>query len=111
MHDIRMSLFDLIEEHHRVGAPPHRFGKLTALFVANITRRRTNQARPGEFLHVLRHVDLNQSPSERARNVFPTPVGPRKMNEPIGRRGSFRSARERLNALLMAITASSWPIT
>ena len=33
------------------------------------------------------------------------------MNDPIGRRGSFRSARERLNALLMAITASSWPMT
>ena len=30
MHDIRMGLFDLIEEHNRVGAPSHRFGKLTA---------------------------------------------------------------------------------
>jgi transposase, IS6 family len=40
---------------------------------------------------------------ERARNVFPTPVGPMKMNDPIGRRGSFRSARDRLNALLMAL--------
>src|SRR6476620_11719648 len=87
MHDIRMSLFDLIEEHNRVGAASNRFGKLTAFFVAHIARRRTDQARPGEFLHVLRHVD------------------------PIGRRGSFRSARERLNALLMAITASSWPMT
>jgi len=29
--------------------------------VAHIARRRTDQARPGEFLHVLRHVDLNQS--------------------------------------------------
>ena len=31
-----MSLFDLIEEHHRVGAPSNRFGKLTAFFVAHI---------------------------------------------------------------------------
>ena len=61
MHDIRMSLFDLIEQHNRVGAPSNRFGKLTAFFVAHIARRRTDQARPGEFLHVLRHVDLNQS--------------------------------------------------
>jgi hypothetical protein len=61
MHDIRMSLFDLIEQHNRIGAPTNRFGKLTAFFVADIARRRTNQARPGEFLHVLRHVDLNQS--------------------------------------------------
>ena len=51
------------------------------------------------------------SASVRARKVLPTPVGPRKMNEPIGRRGSFRSARERRSALLMAVTASSWPMT
>ena len=42
---------------------------------------------------------------------FVEKLKPRKMNDPIGRRGSFRSARERLNALLMAITASSWPMT
>ena len=42
---------------------------------------------------------------------MPTPVGPRKTNEPIGRRGSFRSARERRSALQMATTASSWPMT
>ena len=47
----------------------------------------------------------------RARYVFPTPVGPRKRKEPIGRFGSFRSARERRSALEIAITASSWPIT
>ena len=51
------------------------------------------------------------SAKERARNVFPTPVGPKKTKDPIGRRGSFRSARDRLKALLMAITASSWPMT
>jgi hypothetical protein len=56
-----MSLFDLIEEHNRVGAPSNRFGKLTAFFVAYIARRRTDQARRGELLHVLRHVDLHQS--------------------------------------------------
>ena len=39
MHDIRMSLFDLIEQHHRVGAPSHRFGKLTAFLVADVARR------------------------------------------------------------------------
>ncbi len=47
------------------------------------------------------------SASVRARNVLPTPVGPRKMNEPIGRRGSFKSARLRRSALLIATTASS----
>ena len=44
----------------RVGAPSNRFGKLAALFVAHIAGRRADQARRGKFLHVLRHVDLNQ---------------------------------------------------
>src|SRR5271165_5593792 len=119
MHDIRMSLFDLVEQHNGVGAPSHRFGKLTAFFVAHIARRRTDQARPGEFLHVLRHVDLNQSVGVTKHELrqgtrqkrFSDAGWTQEMNDPIERRGSFRSARERLNALLMAITASSWPMT
>ena len=42
------------------------------------------------------------------RYVFPTPEGPRKMNEPIGRRGSFRArarathgARDRLDRIVL----------
>src|ERR671917_496355 len=31
----------------------------------------------------------------RASSVFPTPEGPRKMNEPVGRLGSLRPARDR----------------
>src|SRR6266567_3547611 len=46
-----------------------------------------------------------------ARKVLPTPVGPRKINEPIGRRGSFKSARERRSAFEIATTASSCPTT
>ena len=45
--------------------------------------------------------------SARAVSVFPTPVGPRKMNEPIGRLGSLSPARERLTAFETACTASS----
>ena len=48
------------------------------------------------------------SDSARASSVLPTPEGPRKMNEPPGRRGSFRPARVRLIAWEMATTASSW---
>src|SRR2546422_4823452 len=33
--------------------------------------------------------------SARASSVLPTPVGPQKMNEPIGRLGSFKPARLR----------------
>ena len=51
------------------------------------------------------------SASARASRVFPTPVGPRKMKEPIGRSGSLSPERERRKAREMAEIASSWPIT
>ena len=47
----------------------------------------------------------------RASSVFPTPVGPRKRNEPIGRFGSLMPARARTTASATARTASSWPTT
>src|SRR5437870_12352821 len=50
------------------------------------------------------------SASARASSVFPTPVGPRKMNEPTCRFASFRPARERRIARDTAATASSWPM-
>ena len=53
----------------------------------------------------------SNSTSARAlqSSVLPTPVGPRKMNEPIGRLGSCRPERLRRTALATASTASSWP--
>jgi hypothetical protein len=51
------------------------------------------------------------SASARASSVFPTPVGPRKMNEPIGRFGSLSPARARRTALETMPIASSWPMT
>ncbi|MNQ97933.1 hypothetical protein D3C85_1136040 [compost metagenome] len=44
-------------------------------------------------------------------SVLPTPVGPRKRKEPLGRLGSDSPARERRTALATATTASFWPIT
>ena len=49
--------------------------------------------------------------SERASSVLPTPVGPEKMNDPIGRRGSLRPARLRRMERASALIASSWPTT
>ena len=51
------------------------------------------------------------SASERATSVFPTPVGPRKMNDPIGRFGFLSPARERRMARVTVFTAWSWPMT
>src|SRR5699024_2759215 len=46
----------------------------------------------------------------RANSVLPTPVGPKKMKEPIGRLGSIRAARARITAFEIAFTASACPI-
>src|ERR671926_123405 len=48
------------------------------------------------------------SASARTSSVLPTPVGPRKVKEPIGRRGSFRPARarDRLLAGLLRLPAA-----
>ena len=51
------------------------------------------------------------SASAFVSSVLPTPVGPRNMNEPIGRFGSCRPARERRTAVATARTASAWPTT
>ena len=46
-----------------------------------------------------------------ASSVFPTPVGPRKIKLPMGRRGSLKPERERRMASATATTASSWPMS
>ena len=47
----------------------------------------------------------------RAVSVFPTPVGPRKINEPMGRLGSESPDRARRTALATSSRASSCPTT
>ena len=54
-----MRLFDLIEKHNTVGMAAHSLGQLTALLIADISRRRTDQTRYAEFLHILGHVDTD----------------------------------------------------
>ena len=46
-----------------------------------------------------------------ANCVFPTPVWPKNINEPIGLLGSFNPALFRCIAFVIFWTASSWPIT
>ena len=53
------------------------------------------------------HHQTSLQLSALANSVLPTPVGPKKMNEPIGRFGSFNPARARRTALEIAVTASS----
>ena len=57
---VRVRLLDLVEQHHRVGLAAHLLGELAALLVAHVARRRADQARDRELLHVLGHVDADQ---------------------------------------------------
>ena len=77
--------------------PPHSLCQLPAFLIAYIARRRADQAGYGVFFHVFCHVDANDvafiikqgaSANALASSVFPTPVGPKNRNEPMGRLGS-----------------------
>ena len=56
---VRMRLLDLVEQDHAVRTPPYGFGQVTAFLVADIARRRTDQARDRVLLHELAHVDAH----------------------------------------------------
>ena len=66
-----------------------------------------------KFGHVTRIKALSSSNMNSAKalvsSVLPTPVGPRKINEPMGRFGSEMPARERRIVSEIFLTASSWP--
>ena len=51
-----MSLFNLIKEHYRVRFSSYLFGKLSALFKAYISRRRTDKFRHRVLLHIFTHI-------------------------------------------------------
>ena len=55
-----MRLFDFVEKHDAVRAPPHRFGELTRLVVPGVAGRRAEQARDGVRFGELREIDANQ---------------------------------------------------
>src|SRR6185436_12571914 len=60
---------------------------------------------------MLLSLSNRNSARARANSVLPTPVGPRKINDPIGRCGSLSPERARMTASAVAWTASSWPMT
>ena len=56
-----MGLFDFIEQNHGIGTTTNTLGELTAFFKTDVSRRGANQPADVVLLHVLGHVDLNQS--------------------------------------------------
>src|SRR5437870_12656015 len=59
--DIRMRLLDFVEQHYRVRCALHALGKLSALFVAYVSRWRTDQLRKRVLLHEVVHIEADQS--------------------------------------------------
>src|SRR6185436_4759694 len=57
--DFWMGFLDFIEKDHGVRTAPHGFGKLPALFVADVPGRGPDETCDGMTLRVLRHVDAD----------------------------------------------------
>ena len=55
-----MRLLDLVEEDHGVGPAADGLRQAPSLLVADVARRRADETRHGELLHVLAHVDAHQ---------------------------------------------------
>src|SRR5579885_2450038 len=110
-----MRLLDLVQQNDAVRAAAHLLGQLAALVIAHVAWRlpkRRETVCGSMYSDISRRIMLSSPPkssaaSAFASSVFPTPVGPRKRNEPIGRFGSFRPARERRMARATAAMASS----
>ena len=57
-----VGIHDLIQKNHSIGPAPDLFSKLTALFIAHVSRRRADQAADGVLFLILRHVDADHRP-------------------------------------------------
>ena len=57
---VGVGLLDLIQQHHGVRPPAHRFGQHAAFAVTHVARRRSLQGGNGVRLLELRHVDGDQ---------------------------------------------------
>ncbi len=64
---------------------------------------------PMSMRTIARSSSKRNSAKARASSVLPTPVGPMKMKDPIGRLGSCRPDRDRRTAFDTYWTASSCP--
>jgi hypothetical protein len=93
-----VGLLDLVEQHDRVGAAADLLGELAALLVADIAGGRADQAADtlcfSMYSDMSRWMSASSSPNMNSASalessVLPTPDGPTKMKEPIGRFGSF----------------------
>ena len=66
---VRMRLLDFVEQQHGVRRLADRVDQQSALFVADVARRRADQARHRVLLHVLRHVEAQELDLQHARQL------------------------------------------
>ncbi len=98
---IRVCLFDLIEQHNGIRLAAHGLGQLTALIIAYISRRRTDQTRHGVLLHILGHIETDQG-------IFVTEHGFRKRLAQLGLAYAGRAEEnERADGALRIMQADS----
>ena len=92
------------------------FRQLSALIISDISRRRSDQigtrsispcTHSYRYAPYYSHHQTDSAASAFASSVLPTPVGPRKRNEPIGFVGSLIPALERMIASVTCSTPSS----
>ena len=57
--DVRMGLFDFVEEDDAVRTTADGFSELAPFIIADISRRSPDQAGYGMFFHVFRHIDTD----------------------------------------------------
>ena len=62
--EVRMGLFDLVEQQHAMGMLVDRVGQQPALVEADIARRRADQPRNRVALHIFGHVEARQLEAE-----------------------------------------------
>ena len=63
--DVRMRLFDFVEQHDAVGMRADGVDEQSALLEPDVPRRRADQPRHGVLLHVLAHVEADELVAEQ----------------------------------------------
>src|SRR5699024_12237124 len=58
--NLLVSLLDLVEKHHGEWLAANLLGQLATFFVANVSRRGTEETRRGEAIMELTHVNLDE---------------------------------------------------
>jgi hypothetical protein len=79
---IGMSLLYLIEQHHAVRLAAYSLGELTALVVANVSWRRSDETRDAELLLILAHVDTRHHLLIVEQDTRPVPWPVRSCRHP-----------------------------